>query len=123
MSSGLTANYATEAGNATTAKSASRAAEAGHASEADHAIQASDSDRATNSTYAQLAKEAERLNIGGNGIFISADSHLIVFLTPGLKPEECVMLDMQNRTLMNVASITTPDGYPYTVETPGFLFF
>jgi hypothetical protein len=113
------ASYATEAGSAQTAKSASRAAEAGHATEADHAISASDSDRAVNSTYALVAKEAERVNAGGNGITILTESHYLIFLTPGLPPDKCVMIDLQNRTILNVAGITTPDGVPYAAQEAG----
>jgi hypothetical protein len=123
----MKANYATNAGNATTADSAKYATEASnalhadtateatHATEADHAQQATESERAINSNYCVLAKQAERLNVGSHQIVILADTHYVIFLTPNKKPEECVMLDLDNRALFNVAQITTPGGQMYGI--------
>jgi predicted nucleic acid-binding Zn-ribbon protein len=125
--SGLNANYATEAGSAQSAKTASEAAhaaEAGHAEEADHSVEAKHADsaieaeKATNSTYAVVSKEAERLNLAGDGIAIVTEGHYLIFLTPGLKPEQCLMIDLAHRYIINAQAITDPEGTPYQIQTP-----
>jgi hypothetical protein len=96
----MIANYATEAGYA---KSAGRASE---------------SERSINSNYAVIAKEAERLNVGAHQIVIVAEGHQVLFLTPNLNPEECVILDLDKRALMNVAQISDPEGNLYSIVPP-----
>jgi hypothetical protein len=109
----MNANYASNAGTAqeaTHASSATSASEATHAVSADNAVEAQ---RAINATYAIVSKEAERLNLASNMIYIDPGNHLMIFAPPGADPNVCIMFDLVNRTIANVAQISRPDGTLY----------
>jgi hypothetical protein len=82
----MNASYATQAGSADYAKSA------------------------VNSNYAQVAKEAERLNLGGTMIYVDPASHLIIFNVLGTDLNHSLMIDPVNRNILNVNLITDVDG-------------
>jgi hypothetical protein len=97
----MNANYATEAGSAKTAT---------YASSAGSAEQAKQATQAVNSNYAQVSKEAERLNLGGTMIYIDPSSHLLIFTAPNMDINKSLMIDVLNRNIMNVNSISDING-------------
>jgi hypothetical protein len=118
----MNANYATNAGTADLAKSASSAAFATNAQEAVHAIdsdKAVEAQRATNATYAIVSKEAERLNLASNMIYISPESHMMIFMAPGQDPNKSIIFDLVNNTIFNVKQISDPSGNVYAIQAAG----
>jgi hypothetical protein len=95
----MNANYATQAGSAETAKTAHSA---------------------VNANYAQIAKEAERLNLGGTMIYVDPASHLIIFNVQGTDINKSLMIDPVNRNIMNVNIITDSDGNQILPSTSFF---
>jgi uncharacterized protein with PIN domain len=75
-----------------------------------YADQAGAAKTAVNPTYAQVSKEAERLNLGGTMIYIDPASHLIVFSVQGMDLGQCLMIDPVNRNIINVNAITDISG-------------
>jgi hypothetical protein len=75
-----------------------------------YADQAGSAKSAVNSTYAQVSKEAERLNLGGTMIYIDPVSHYLIFTTPDMDMNQSLMIDVVNRNIMNVNSITDVNG-------------
>jgi hypothetical protein len=75
-----------------------------------YADQAGAAKTAVNSTYAQVSKEAERLNLGGTMIYVDPASHLLVFSVQGMDLGQCLMIDPVNRNIINVNAITDING-------------
>jgi hypothetical protein len=97
----MNANYATEAGPAKTATYASSAGTAESAKLANQAV---------NSTYAQVSKEAERLKLGGTMIYVDSANHLLIFTAPNMDINKSIMIDVLNRNILNVNSISDING-------------
>jgi hypothetical protein len=103
----MIANYATNAG---TAQDATRASNAAYATEANHSLSADkavECQRAINSTYCIVAKEAERLNLASNMIYIDPENHYIRFLAPGVDVAKSITFDLVNGIIYN-ASFPAP---------------
>jgi hypothetical protein len=103
----MNANYATNAG---TAQEATHASNATYATEATHSISADkavESQRAINSTYCIVAKEAERLNLAGNMIYIDPENHYMLFMVPGGDAAKSITFDLVNGVIYN-ASFPAP---------------
>jgi hypothetical protein len=75
-----------------------------------YADQAGNAKTAVNSTYAQVSKEAERLNLGGTMIYIDPISRYLIFTTPDMDLDKSLMIDVVNRNIMNVNAITDVNG-------------
>jgi hypothetical protein len=75
-----------------------------------YADQAGGAKTAVNSTYAQVSKEAERLNLGGTMIYIDPTTHYLIFTTPDMDMNQSLMIDVVNRNIINVNAITDLNG-------------
>jgi hypothetical protein len=75
-----------------------------------YADQAGNAKTAVNSNYAQVAKESERLNLGGSMIYIDPVSHYLIFTTPDMDMNQSLMIDVVNRNIINVNAITDLNG-------------
>jgi hypothetical protein len=71
---------------------------------ADQAGQAVSAKSAVNANYAQVAKEAERLSLGGTMIYIDPVTHMIIFNVQGTDLSTSLMIDPVNRQILNVAT-------------------
>jgi hypothetical protein len=85
----MNANYATHSGSADSATTAKTA---------------------VNSTYAQIAKESEKLSYGGTMIYIDTSTHYIIFTVQGMDIDKSIMIDPVNRNILNVNAITDIEG-------------
>jgi uncharacterized protein YijF (DUF1287 family) len=88
-----------------------------------YADQAGNAKTAVNSTYAQVSKEAERLNLGGTMIYIDPTNRYLIFTTPDMDINQSIMIDVVNRNILNVNSITDVNGNVICpVQTSGSTF-
>jgi uncharacterized protein with PIN domain len=67
--------------------------------------QAGSAKTAVNATYAQVSKEAEKLNLGGTMIYVDPVNHLIIFTTPDMDISQSLTIDVVNRNILNVNSV------------------
>jgi hypothetical protein len=72
---------------------------------ASYATQAGAAKTAVNANYAQVSKQAEKLNLGGTMIYIDPTNHLIIFTTPDMDPSTSLTIDVLNRNILNVNSV------------------
>jgi hypothetical protein len=101
----LEANYAREANHAV---------KADRADKSDRADRADKCDTAQQATYAMISKEAERLNLAGNMIFIDPTNHYIVMALENQDPSKAMIFDIANRAIYNVDQISKSDGTLYS---------
>jgi hypothetical protein len=99
--------FVQESGHARTADTANKATLASKATEAEKAETAN---KAINATYAQISKEAERLNFGGTMVYIDPSGHYIIFTAPNMDLNQSIMIDVVNRNILNVNAIADIDG-------------
>jgi hypothetical protein len=108
------ADYALQAGSARTATFADRAQQATQATQADKAQEAQ---HAKQSDYTNIAKQAERLILGGDNVYIDSTSHYVIFYNQGADPAKSIILDIGNRSLFNVDQISNSEGVTYALTS------
>jgi hypothetical protein len=74
------------------------------------ASHAHSADYATSATYAQVSKEAERLNLGGTMIYIDPESQYIILTTSDMDMNTSIQIDVVNRNILNVNAILDVNG-------------
>jgi hypothetical protein len=88
-----------------------------------YADQAGNAKTAVNATYSQVSKESERLFLGGTMIYIDATNRYVIFTTPEMDINQSLMIDVVNRNIMNVNTITDVNGnIIYQTPTSGTVF-
>jgi hypothetical protein len=63
-----------------------------------------------------VSREAERLNVAGNFVYIDPTNHYLILYIEGTDPSQGIIFDLANHRMFNVEQITASGGNSYAQE-------